>query len=255
VAQDTTRYGTDIYGKPMLSNLLSEISRTPGLTWLRFLYSYPSSVDRELMATMLENENICRYLDIPVQHIHDDILRRMRRKENGDQIRDAIAMIRDAVPEITLRSTVIVGFPGEDESHFRLLLRFLEETEFDHLGVFMYSPEEGTASAAMADHVPDDEKLARLERVAEMHNKIAIRRRSLMIDTVTDLLIEGFDRGKNMVFGRMQSQAPEIDDVVYVNGIDGRSVNSVIGDFVSVRITGVSGFDLLATTMETADLG
>lgn len=246
VSQDTTRYGLDLCGLPMLADLLSELAEIEGPRWIRFLYSYPSRVDERLLEVMAEKKRICKYLDIPIQHIHDDILSRMRREGGEEDIRRAIRLVREFIPDITLRSTVIVGFPGEEEHHFRSLLRFIEEIQFDHLGVFAFSPEEGTPAARMEGQVPEEVKIERVNRVVELQTEIALRKRRGLIGRKVEVLVEGFDPERSMAFGRAEFQAPEIDDVVFVKGVDRERAEELRGNFIKTRIEGVCGYDLIA---------
>ncbi|HID55703.1 TPA: 30S ribosomal protein S12 methylthiotransferase RimO [Candidatus Poribacteria bacterium] len=246
VSQDTTGYGLDLYGLPMLADLLSELAEIEGPRWIRFLYSYPSRIEERLLEVMAENDRICKYLDMPIQHIHDDILSKMRREGGEREIRKAVRMARELIPDVTLRTTVIVGFPGEEENHFRSLLRFLEEVEFDHLGVFAFSPEEGTPAARMEGQVPEEVKLERLERVVELQAEIAFRRRQRLTGRKVEILLEGFDPERNMAFGRAEFQAPEIDDLVFVRGVGRERAERLRGSFIKARIEGVCGYDLIA---------
>jgi len=246
VSQDTTRYGLDLYGLSKLSDLLSELAEIDGLRWIRFLYSYPSRVDERLLEVIAENDRICKYLDIPIQHVHDDILSRMRREENGEGIRKVIEMARRLIPDVTLRSTVIVGFPGEEEHHFKSLLQFLEEIEFDHLGVFTFSPEEGTPAARMEGQIPEEVKVERFNRVVELQTEIAIRRRKRLIGRKVEVLLEGFDPERNVALGRAEFQAPEIDDFVFVKGIRRERAEELMGNLIKVRIEEVCSYDLIA---------
>ena len=246
ISQDTTRYGLDLYGLSKLSDLLSELAEIDGPRWIRFLYSYPSRVDEKLVEVIAENERICKYLDIPIQHVHDDILSRMRREGDGGEIRRIVKMARRLIPDVTLRSTVIVGFPGEEEHHFKSLLQFLEEIEFDHLGVFAFSPEEGTLAARMEGQIPEEVKLERFDRVVELQTEIAIRRRKRLIGRRVEILLEGFDLERNMAFGRAEFQAPEIDDLVFVKGMGREKAEKLRGNFIKARIEGVCGYDLMA---------
>lgn len=245
IAQDTTRYGIDLYGRPMIAELMRELARIDGLRWIRLLYSHPSSVDEELLRVIAEEEKICKYLDIPIQHISDEMLRRMRREGGSEAVRRAVWMAREIVPEIALRSTVIVGFPGEREEHFEELLDFISEAEFDHLGVFIFSPEEGTPAAGMEDQVPEEIKLERYEAVLEVQTAISIRRKGKMIGRRVEAVIEGIDPETGMPCARAEFQAPEIDELILIENLLRKEAEGMRGKFAEIEITGLKGLDLL----------
>ena len=217
ISQDSTSYGVDLTGKQQLPKLLKKLTLIDGIKWIRVLYAYPTLVDEELLETMVTEKKVCKYLDIPIQHIHDDMLRRMIRKTTSAQSRAKIALIKHKVPDITLRSTVIVGFPGETEEHFKTLLDFIKEVEFDHLGVFAYSREEGTPAARMKEQLPEEVKQERVERLVEIQKKIAFQKRQSYIGKEMIVLLDGFDENSCVTYARTEGQAPEIDDVVYIS--------------------------------------
>jgi len=217
ISQDSTSYGVDLTGKQQLPKLLKKLTLIDGIEWIRVLYAYPTLVDEELLETMVTEKKVCKYLDIPIQHIHDDMLRRMIRKTTSAQSRAKIALIKHKVPDITLRSTVIVGFPGETEEHFKTLLDFIKEVEFDHLGVFAYSREEGTPAARMKEQLPEEVKQERVERLVEIQKKIAFQKRQSYIGKEMIVLLDGFDENSCVTYARTEGQAPEIDDVVYIS--------------------------------------
>jgi len=245
IAQDTTRYGIDLYGRPMIAELLRELARIEGLRWIRLLYSYPSRIDEELLRVIAEEEKICKYLDIPIQHINDEILRRMRREGGSEAVRRAVEMAREIAPDIALRSTVIVGFPGEREEHFEELLDFISEAEFDHLGVFIFSPEEGTPAAGMEDQVPDEVKRERYEAVVEVQTAISLRKKGKMAGKRVEAVVEGVDPETDMPCARAEFQAPEIDDLILIENLSREEAKGLKGKFVEVEITGLKGLDLL----------
>ncbi len=229
IAQDTTYYGQDLGGAVNLTSLLSKLICIPDLPWIRILYGHPAHISDELLTLMAEEEKICSYIDLPIQHIHDEILRKMGRRTTRSQISALISKIRSIIPDVTLRTSLIVGFPGETEQQFKELMQFAEEAQFDHLGVFAYSAEEGTKAGNMPDQVPEPVKEERLDRIAELHELIVTEKRQRLIGQQKVVLI---DRGGFQAIGRTQGQAPEIDDIVYIT--DGASCNS--GEFVNLEI-------------------
>lgn len=243
-AQETTRYGRDLGAAPRLHDLLREIAPIEGIEWIRLLYTYPSNLDDDLFRTIRDLEEVCPYIDIPVQHVDDGILGLMNRKGDSDLIRETIAHARKIIPGVALRTSLIVGFPGETEEAFDRLLAFVREARFDHLGVFEYSREEGTGAAALPGHLP--EKVKRLRRGIIMEEQASISREinQLLISSATKLIIEepsdieGFD-----YIGRAERQAPEIDGITYV-----KTGKGTIGDIVTGTITGADEYDLFAET-------
>ena len=272
ISQDSTSYGVDLTGKQQLPKLLKKLTLIDGIEWIRVLYAYPTLVDEELLETMMTEKKVCKYLDIPIQHIHDDILRRMIRKTTSAQLRAKIALIKHKAPDITLRSTVIIGFPGETEEHFKTMLDFIKEVEFDHLGVFAYSREEGTPAARMKEQLPEEVKQERVEKLVEIQKKIAFQKRQSYIGKETIVLLDGFDENSCVTYARTEGQAPEIDDIVYISSpIESRlswmprfsggvsptevghpaaySGKISIGEFVSVRIVGTYEYDFVGEVL------
>jgi ribosomal protein S12 methylthiotransferase len=242
VGQDTTLYGRDRADGADLETLLRALAKTAGLRWIRLLYAYPESqtlTDR-LLGLMAEEKKICPYIDLPIQHIDDTILRRMGRKTRGKEIRELLGRIRTHLPGASLRTSLIVGFPGETEEQFGTLLDFIEEVRFDHLGVFKYSPEEGTPAARLPGAVPEEVKEERLGLLMEAQEKISSEKYQALVGSRKVVLIEGpaSDR-KGYLRGRLQTQAPEIDGGVLLKGKAGP------GDWVEAEITGALPFDLL----------
>jgi len=242
IAQDTTGWGRDLKGRPTLNGLVKRLCAIEGPRWIRLLYAYPKNITAELLSTMAAEEKVCRYLDIPVQHISDRILRSMNRKGTSAFIRKKIAEIRQAVPGVALRTSLIVGFPGETEEQFEGLLRFVEETRFESLGVFTYSPEEGTEAAGMPGQVPEEEKARRqgliMEAQAAISDEINLERTGAM----EEVLIEGkTDRADFPYWGRTRVQAPEIDGITYV-----RAGKLVPGDIARCTVTAAELYDLYA---------
>ena len=242
IAQDTTAWGRDLRGRPTLNGLLKRLCAIEGPRWIRLLYAYPKNITDELLATMAAEDKICRYLDIPVQHIDDKVLKAMNRKGTSAFLRKKIDEIRRAVPGIALRTSLIVGYPGETEDAFERLLRFVEEARFESLGVFTYSPEEGTKAAEMPGQVPEQEKRRRQALVMEAQAAIADEIGLARIGTVEDVLIEGRTGRKDFPWrGRTRFQAPEIDGITYVRG-----AALAPGGIVRCRITDAALYDLYA---------
>ncbi len=238
IAQDTTYYGREQKEDEKLSSLLEQLTRIPGIGWIRFLYGHPAHISDRLLTLMASEEKICSYIDVPVQHIHDDILRKMGRRTSQVEIYDLITKIRSTIPNVTLRTSLIVGFPGETEHHFNALMQFVEQIQFDHLGVFAYSAEEGTKAADMPHQVPNSVKKERVDQIAQLHQQIAAVKRRNLIGQRERVLV---DTGGDEAVGRTQGQAPEIDDVVYItNG------NVKGGEFLELEIIDTCGpYDLI----------
>lgn len=246
VAQDTTAYGSDIYGKPMLSELLRELCKIDGLHWIRTLYTYPDKIDDELLDTIKNEEKLVKYLDIPIQHANAEILKRMNRKGSKADLESLIKKIREKIPEITLRTTLITGFPAESEAQFEELCEFVKETRFDRLGCFAYSPEEDTIAAEMPDQIDEQTKVSRAENIMEMQMGIALQKNEEKIGSMTEVLIEGWDDYIKCYFGRTPADAPEIDGKIFFMS----TKPLVIGDFVKVQINDCVDYDLLGEYVE-----
>ena len=244
IAQDLTAYGRDLAGDASLARLLRALAvRVPEVRWLRLLYAYPASVTDELLEVIADEPAVCNYLDMPLQHISDRLLRAMRRERSGAAIRRLIARIRRAVPAIALRTSFIVGFPGETEADVRELCAFLEEAEFDHVGVFRYSQEENTPAAALPSQVPEPVKAERWKRVMAAQAGVARRRAAAHRGRTAEVLVEGRDaRGRLM--GRTRGQAPEIDGRTYLRG------RAEAGDLVQARIDGAETYDLIGEIVD-----
>ena len=242
IAQDTTAYGRDLHDETHLEKLLKNLIKVEGLRWIRFLYSYPkaNNFTDGLLELMAQEEKICPYLDLPIQHIDDEILKRMGRRSKGVEIRHLLKKIRTFLPKLSLRSSLIVGFPGEKESQFKALLDFVEETEFDHLGAFKYSPEEGTPAPRLPHPVPENVKDERLRALMEVQKKISLKKYQEMVGQRRVVLVEGPQRERGVLRGRLQTQAPEIDGSVFLNG------KARPGDWVEARMTQALPYDLVA---------
>lgn len=241
VAQDVTRYGIDIYGKPVLDDLLKHIVDIEGLVWIRLLYTYPSLINEEIIKLIAAEKKICRYLDIPVQHSSNAILSRMNRRGSSEEIKKLVDRLRSAVPGITLRTSFIVGFPGETEDDFNELLEFMLQVRFDRVGIFVYSREEETQAAGMADQVADETKLKRRSRAMALQQDISLEKNREKIGQVQTVLVEERRSKKRMIFrGRGEGDAPGIDGkIIFKSQLDLSP-----GDFVRVKITGAREYDL-----------
>jgi ribosomal protein S12 methylthiotransferase len=239
IAQDTTYYGKEQNNGTDLASLLKRLISSSEIPWIRILYAHPEHVSDEFIKLMAEEERICSYIDIPIQHIHDDILKKMGRGTTGKEIRELLDKIRDTIPDITLRTSLMVGFPGETDKHFSDLMDFVEDIRFDHIGVFAYSPEEGTVAESMSDQVPESVKQDRLSQLAELHTEISSEKRLELIGNKMKVIVDAVDESCEQALGRTQGQAPEIDDIVIlVPSGDGRKIDGNIkkGGFAQIEI-------------------
>ena len=241
-AQDTTKYGIDIYGEPRLAELIEEISKIEEIKWIRFLYAYPETISDELIQVVKNNDKVCKYFDIPIQHISDSVLKRMNRQSNGESIRKLIKKLRQEIPEVIIRTTVMVGFPGESEADFEELYEFLQEVKFDKLGCFAYSKEDGTPASRLKEQIHPMTKKSRLNKVMSLQQKISKQNLKNKIGKEVEVLVEdkSFD-GKTYI-GRSYMDVPDIDGVVYIESDD----EIQIGSFVKCTITDVKEYDLIA---------
>ncbi len=241
VAQDLTAYGTDLAGRPRLHDLLRALARVDGVRWLRLHYAYPRDVPDALVRTIADEPKIVKYLDMPLQHSSDRLLRAMKRGRDSVFLRELLARLRANVPGLALRTSLIVGLPGETDADFDDLVRFVEESRFERLGVFEFSPEEGTPAADMARQVPDAVKRARFERLMELQQGISRAHQRAMIGRRLEVLVEGrAEETEHLLAGRHAQQAPEIDGLTYVNeGV------AYPGELVTVEVTDASDYDLV----------
>ncbi len=244
IAQDTTKYGTDIYGKPMLVELLQELTKIEGIKWIRFLYSYPEGITQELIQEVKNNSKICKYFDIPIQHISDEILKKMNRRTNKKEIEKLIKEIRKEIPDATIRTSLIVGFPGETKEQFSELEEFVEKVEFDKLGTFMYSKEDGTPAAKMQEQIHGNTKKARYSKIMEKQQKISHKKLLQKIDKEYEVLVETTTFDNKYLVGRTSQDVPEIDGLVYIKN-NGDNQN-LINKFIKCRIIDVKDYDLIA---------
>lgn len=246
VAQETTLYGMDLYGEKKLPALLRELCKIPGLQWIRILYCYPEEITDELIETIKEEEKICNYLDIPIQHSANNILKRMGRRTTKEDLAKIIHKLRKSIPDIALRTTLISGFPGETEQDHKELLSFVDEMEFDRLGVFTYSPEEGTPAALMEDQVDEEAKERRQGEVMELQQAIAFEKAENMLGQKVRVLIEGKLADENVYIGRTYKDAPNVDGLIFVDSQ--RELMS--GDMIFAYITGAREYDLIGEIIE-----
>lgn len=241
VAQETTLYGIDLYGKKSLHVLLKELCKIGGLRWIRILYCYPEEITDELIQVMKEEDKICNYLDIPIQHASDGVLKRMGRRTSKQQLIDTVNKLREEIPDIALRTTLITGFPGETEEQHEELMEFVDEMEFDRLGVFTYSPEEDTPAATMPDQIEESVKEDRQAELMELQQEIAFDLAERMIGKEVIVMFEGKVADENVYVGRTYMDAPNVDGLIFVE----TNEELMSGDFAKVRITGALEYDLI----------
>lgn len=245
VAQETTVYGKDLYGEKSLHKLLRELCKISKIRWIRILYCYPEEIDDALIRVIKEEEKICHYLDLPIQHASDDILKRMGRRTSKAQLIETIEKLRAEIPDITLRTTLITGFPGETKEQHEELMAFVDEMEFDRLGVFTYSPEEGTPAAVMDDQIPEEIKEERQAELMELQQEIVFARAEKMIGREVLVMIEGKVADENVYVGRTYQDAPNVDGLIFVQ----TDVELITGDFAKVKVTGALEYDLIGELM------
>lgn len=241
VAQETTVYGKDLYGEKSLHKLLRELCRIGGLRWIRILYCYPEEIYDELIQVIREEKKICHYLDLPIQHVNDEILRRMGRRTTRRQLESIVGKLRQEIPDITLRTTLITGFPGETKEQHEELMEFVDEMEFDRLGVFTYSPEEDTKAADMPDQIPEDTKEERQEELMELQQEIAFDQAEAMIGREVLVMVEGKVVDEDAYVGRTYRDAPNVDGLIFIHTQE----ELVSGDFARVKVTGALEYDLI----------
>lgn len=241
VAQETTLYGKDIYGEKSLHKLLRELCKVDGIRWIRILYCYPEEIDDNLIQVMKEEKKLCHYLDLPIQHANDEILKRMGRRTSKAQLEEIIGKLKREIPDITLRTTLITGFPGETEEQHEELKAFVDEMEFDRLGVFTYSPEEDTPAAEMPDQIPEEVKEDRQAEIMELQQEIAFAQAEDMIGEEVLVMIEGKVADENAYVGRTYKDAPGVDGLIFINTDE----ELMSGDFARVKVTGAVEYDLM----------
>ena len=241
VAQETTLYGIDLYGKKSLHILLNELNKIPGIYWIRLMYCYPEEIYDELIEAIRDNEKVCHYIDMPIQHINSDILKRMGRKTNREMLEKKIAALRAAIPDIAIRTTLICGFPGETPEQHEELMEFINKTEFDRLGAFTYSPEEGTPAAEFPDQLDEETKLTWKDDVMELEQEIIFEQNEELKGQEIWAFIEGKVADENAYVGRTYRDAPGVDGYIFINTEE----ELMSGAFVKVRVTGAYEYDLI----------
>ena len=241
VAQETTVYGKDLYGEKSLHILLKKLCQIPGIQWIRVLYCYPEEIYPELIQTMKEEPKICHYLDLPIQHCSDRILKRMGRRTTKQELVDIVETLRREIPDIILRTTLITGFPGETQEDHEELMEFIDTMEFDRLGVFTYSPEEDTPAAIMPDQIDEEVKLDRQAELMELQQEISLDKGNDKIGSVVEVMIEGKVADENAYVARTYGDAPNVDGYIFVN----TSTELMSGDFARVHVTGALEYDLI----------
>ena len=241
IAQETTLYGLDLYGKKSLPKLLRELAKIEDIKWLRVMYCYPEEIDDELIQVIKDESKVCHYLDLPIQHAADHILSRMGRRTNHEQLKTMIGKLRAEIPDICLRTTLITGFPGETKEEHELLMDFVDEMEFERLGVFTYSPEEDTPAAEMPDQISEKCKLERQKELMELQQEIAFEHADNMVGREVDAFIEGKVVEENAYVARTYMDAPNVDGYLFIN----TDQTLISGDFVRVKITGALEYDLI----------
>ncbi len=246
LAQDLTNYGKDIYGKPALTELLKELGKIDGLKWIRLLYCYPESITDNLVDEIANNDKVCKYIDIPIQHCNDEILKRMGRRGNKEQLISVINKLRDKVPAITIRTTLITGFPGETDEQYKEMEDFIKDMKFDRLGVFAYSQEEDTPAAKMPGQIDEDVKQKRQEMLMFAQSEVVEELSMARVDTTLEVLVEGYDEVIKQYFGRSEADAMDIDPKIFF-----RSKKKLLpGTFAKVRIEGFFDYDLIGELEE-----
>ena len=242
IAQDTTKYGIDIYGEPRLAHLLEELCKIDGFKWIRFLYAYPETITDELIEVVKNNEKICNYFDMPIQHISNKVLKRMNRKSDKESIEKVIKKIREEIPDVILRTTLIVGFPGETEEDFNELYEFVKKERFDKLGTFMYSKEDGTPAARLKEQIHYMTKKSRHKKIMSLQKKISKENLQEKLGKTYESIVESTSFDNKYYIGRTYMDVPEEDGVVFIK----KDEEIELGTFVNCKITGIRDYDLIA---------
>ena len=241
VAQETTLYGKDLYGEKSLHRLIKELCKISGIRWIRILYCYPEEITDELIQVIKEEPKVCHYLDLPIQHANDAVLRRMGRRASKEELVNIIGKLRREIPDICLRTTLITGFPGETQAQHEELMDFVDEMEFDRLGVFTYSPEEDTPAAVMPDQIDEEAKKERQAELMELQQDIVFENARNMTGREVLVMVEGKVADENAYVGRTYRDAPNVDGLIFINTDE----ELISGDFVRVKVTGASEYDLI----------
>ena len=245
VAQETTLYGKDLYGEKSLPKLLRELCKISGIRWIRILYCYPEEITDELIQVMKEEPKICHYLDLPIQHANDTILKRMGRRTSKQELINIVQKLRKEIPDICLRTTLITGFPGETQEQHEEVMEFIDTLEFDRLGAFTYSPEEDTPAATFEDQIDEEVKEDRQADIMELQQEIAFDKAEDMIGREVLVMIEGKVADENAYVGRTYRDAPNVDGLIFIN----TDVELISGDFAKVKVTGALDYDLIGELM------
>ncbi len=244
IAQDTTKYGIDIYGRPCLAHLLEELCKIEGFKWIRFLYAYPETITDKLIQVVKQNDKICNYFDIPIQHISNTVLKRMNRKSNEESIKKLITKIRKQIPDVIIRTSLIVGFPGETKEDFDKLCQFVKWAHFDRMGAFTYSKEDGTPAERLPNQIHGNTKKSRYNKIMSLQAKISDEKGNQKIGKTYKVLIENKSFDAKYLIGRTYMDVPDEDGIVYVKNTDNLDL---IGKFIDVKITNYKNYDLIGT--------
>ena len=246
IAQDTTKYGLDLYGEVRLPELLNDLCKIDGIKWIRFLYSYPESITDELIEVVKNNDKICKYFDLPIQHISDEVLKKMNRKSDGNTIRNLISKLRKEIPEVILRTTLIVGFPGETEDNFNELCEFVKESKFDRLGAFAYSAEDGTPAAKFPNQVEEDIKNSRRDTIMEIQQDVSLNNLKNRVGNTYECIVENITEEGDYYIARSYMDVPSEDGVIYIK----YNPEYMINEFVDVKIIDSDEYDLYGEFVE-----
>ncbi len=245
IAQDTTKYGIDIYGKSKLAELLEKLNHIEGIKWIRFLYAYPEEITDELIEVVAKNEKIANYFDIPIQHISNTVLKRMNRKTSKEQIEKLLNKIRENIPDVTLRTSLIVGFPGETKEDFEELLEFVKKAKFDKLGTFMYSKEDGTPAEKLPNQIHGNTKKARYNQIMKAQQEISKELQNEKLGKTYEVLVEDMSFDGKYFIGRTMQDVPEMDGIVYIKNETDKKPEDVLNNFINCKVIDVSDYDLI----------
>ncbi len=246
IAQDTTKYGIDIYGESKLAELLEKLSKIEGIKWIRFLYAYPEGITEELIDVVANNDKIANYFDIPIQHISDKILKRMNRRTSKEQIENLLKNIREQIPNVVLRTSLIVGFPGETKEDFEELKEFVRKAKFDKLGTFMYSKEDGTPAEKLPNQIHGNTKKARYNQIMKIQQEISKELQGKKIGKTYEVLIEDMSFDGKYYIGRTMQDVPEMDGIVYIKNNTDKKPEDTLNHFINCKVTDVSDYDVIA---------
>ena len=246
IAQDTTKYGVDIYGESKLAELLENLTKIEGIQWIRFLYAYPEGITEELIDIVANNDKIANYFDIPIQHISNKVLKRMNRRTNKEQIENLLSKIRENIPDVVLRTSLIVGFPGETKEDFEELKEFIKVAKFDKLGTFMYSKEDGTPAEKLPNQIHGNTKKARYRQIMEIQQEISKQIQSTKMGATYEVLVEDMSFDAKYYIGRTMQDVPEMDGIVYIKNKTDKKPEDIVNHFVNCKVTDVREYDVIA---------